>query len=71
MSNEAYWLGEATRLQAQVELLQKELDITKKLSKELYYELEGVIIDIEEGDGFDDVCLETIKSVRDQLAPMK
>ena len=31
-------------------------------------ELDGVIADVEEGDGFDDVCLDTVKYVRDQLA---
>ena len=35
-----------------------------KLAKEL----DGVIVDVEEGDGFDDVCLDTVKYVRDQLA---
>ena len=35
-----------------------------KLAKEL----DGVIADVEEGDGFDDVCLDTVKYVRDQLA---
>jgi hypothetical protein len=71
MSNEAYWLGEAARLQGQVENLQTELDRVKTLSKGLFYELEGVIVDTEEGDGFDDVCLETVKRVRDQLANLK
>ena len=36
----------------------------KQLSKELL----GVIADVEEGDGFDDVCLDTIKYVHEQLA---
>ena len=35
-----------------------------KLAKEL----DGVIADVEEGEGFDDVCLDTVKYVRDQLA---
>ena len=35
-----------------------------KLAKEL----DGVVVDVEEGDGFDDVCLDTVKYVRDQLA---
>ena len=35
-----------------------------KLAKEL----DGVIADVEEGDGFDDVCIDTVKYVRDQLA---
>jgi hypothetical protein len=36
----------------------------EQLSKELL----GVIADVEEGDGFDDVCLDTIKYVYEQLA---
>jgi len=35
--------------------------------KNLSYELLGVIIDIEEGDGFDDVCFKTIKRVHSTL----
>ena len=35
-----------------------------KLAKEL----DGVVVDVEEGGGFDDVCLDTVKYVRDQLA---
>jgi hypothetical protein len=37
---------------------------TKQISKELL----GVITDVEEGGGFDDVCLNTIKNVYEQLA---
>jgi hypothetical protein len=33
----------------------------------LGHELDGAIIDIEEGDGFDEECLGTIKRVRDAL----
>lgn len=33
----------------------------------LGHELDGVVIDIEQGDGFDTVCLGTIKRVRDSL----
>lgn len=32
-------------------------------NRELSYELLGVIIDVEEGGGFDDICLDTIKRV--------
>lgn len=39
-----------------------------KTNKDLYWELRGVIIDVEQGGGFDDVCLETIKRVADSLA---
>lgn len=34
----------------------------------MYYDLEGVIIDIEEGNGFDEVCLQTLKNLRDLLS---
>ena len=37
-------------------------------AKDLSHELLGVIIDVEEGDGFDEVCLNTIKRVCSQLA---
>ena len=30
-------------------------------------ELEGVIADVEQGAGFDDICLNTVKFVRDAL----
>jgi len=32
------------------------------------YELDGVIADVENFDGFDDVCLQTIKRVRSTIA---
>jgi hypothetical protein len=32
------------------------------------YELDGVIADVEQFDGFDDVCLQTIKRVRNVIA---
>jgi hypothetical protein len=37
-------------------------------ARTLGYELAGVIADVEQGHGFDDVCLETIKRVRASLA---
>ena len=37
-------------------------------NKELYFELRGVIADVEQGVGFDDVCLDTVKRVADALA---
>jgi len=39
-----------------------------KLNKHHSYELMGVITDVEEGDGFDDVCLNTVKRVAEYLA---
>ena len=71
MSNEAYWLGEATRLQGELENLQTQLNGIKQLAKVLFYELEGVIVDTEEGDGFDDVCLNTVKFVQLELSKIK
>lgn len=42
--------------------------MTRIEAAKLAKELDGVIADVEEGDGFDDVCLDTVKYVRDQLA---
>ena len=39
-----------------------------QLNQEQSYELAGVIIDTEEGDGFDHVCLHTVKRVHGYLA---
>jgi hypothetical protein len=39
-----------------------------RLNRLQYYELLGVITDVEEGDGFDDVCLNTVKRVNEHLA---
>jgi hypothetical protein len=36
--------------------------------KTLALELEGVVADVEEGDGFDPTCLKTIKRVIKQLS---
>lgn len=45
--------------------------MTKDEALKLAKELEGVIADVENGDGFDDVCLDTVKYVRDCLAAIK
>ena len=37
------------------------------LNKQQMYELMGVITDVEDGDGFDNVCLTTVKRVQDYL----
>lgn len=37
----------------------------------LFYELEGVVIDTERGHGFDEVCLNAVKRVRDALGGAK
>ena len=39
-----------------------------RLNKHQSHELMGVIADVEEGDGFDDVCLSTVKRVAEHLA---
>ena len=39
-----------------------------RLNMELSYELAGVIVDTEEGIGFDSVCLNTVKQVHNSLA---
>jgi iron-sulfur cluster repair protein YtfE (RIC family) len=44
------------------------LEECAKLNRHQYYELLGVITDVEEGDGFDDVCLNTLKRVAEHLA---
>lgn len=41
--------------------------MTAKDVKLLAYELMGVITDVEEGAGFDEACLDTIKRVQEQL----
>lgn len=35
--------------------------------KRLGYELSGVIADVEQGEGFDQICLDTLKRVETQL----
>lgn len=47
------------------ELLIRECD---RLNQAQSYELSGVVIDIEQGDGFDPVCLSTVKRVESYLA---
>ena len=39
-----------------------------RLNRLQYHELLGVITDVEEGDGFDDLCLNTVKRVAEHLA---
>lgn len=40
------------------------------LTQRLDLELEAVIADVEHGNGFDALCLETIKRVRDELVKL-
>ena len=39
-----------------------------KLNRTQSYELSGVVVDTEDGHGFDDVCLNTVKRVEQYLA---
>jgi len=39
-----------------------------RLNKAQSYELTGVIVDTEENDGFDSICLDTVKRVEHYLA---
>jgi hypothetical protein len=39
-----------------------------KLNRTQSYELSGVVVDTEDGHGFDDVCLTTVKRVEQYLA---
>jgi hypothetical protein len=48
-----------------VELILQECVI---LNKKQSYELLGVIVDTEEHDGFDDICLDTVKRVEQYLS---
>ena len=57
--------GIPTKLEKFAELIVREC---AKLNKHQSYELMGVITDVEEGDGFDDVCLNTVKRVAEHLA---
>lgn len=41
---------------------------TPPTGDELHHELDGVIADVEAGNGFDAVCLKTVKRVRDAIA---
>ena len=55
-----------------VEQLVNELDKEHtSTNKRLSHELLGVIVDTEEGDGFDHVCLDTVKRVHNILAGSK
>jgi hypothetical protein len=51
-----------------VELILQECVI---LNKKQSYELLGVIVDTEEHDGFDDICLDTVKQVEQYLSGPK
>jgi len=61
----SYYVTTPDRMQLFAELIVQEC---VKLNKHQSHELMGVITDVEEGDGFDDVCLSTVKQVAEHLA---
>ena len=61
----SYYVATPDRMQLFAELIVQEC---ARLNKHQSYELMGVITDVEEGDGFDDVCLSTVKRVAENLA---
>ena len=61
----SYYVATPDRMQLFAELIVVEC---VKLNKHQSHELMGVITDVEEGDGFDDVCLSTVKRVAEHLA---
>ena len=61
----SYYVATPDRMQLFAELIVQEC---VKLNKLQSHELMGVITDVEEGDGFDDVCLSTVKQVAEHLA---
>ena len=61
----SYYVATPDRMQLFAELIVQEC---VKLNKHQSHELMGVITDVEEGDGFDDVCLSTVKQVAEHLA---
>jgi len=61
----SYYVATPDRMQLFAELIVREC---ARLNKHQSHELMGVITDVEEGDGFDDVCLSTVKQVAEHLA---
>jgi uncharacterized protein (UPF0335 family) len=59
--------GRADRIADLLEEAADEIERLKHLNKNLFYELEGVIIDSKQDTGFDQVCLETTVRVKDTL----
>lgn len=48
-------------------LVEQVVKICQQANQRQAFELMGVIADVEQGPGFDDVCLTTIKKVKDYL----
>ena len=61
----SFYVATPDRMQLFAELIVQEC---ARLNKHQSHELMGVIADVEEGDGFDDVCLSTVKRVAENLA---
>ena len=61
----SFYVATPDRMQLFAELIVQEC---ARLNKHQSHELMGVIADVEEGDGFDDVCLSTVKRVAEHLA---
>ena len=61
----SYYVATPDRMQLFAESIVREF---AKLNKNQSHELMGVIADVEEGDGFDDVCLSTVKQVAEHLS---
>ena len=61
----SYYVATPDRMQLFAQLIVKEC---ARLNKHQSHELMGVIADVEEGDGFDDVCLSTVKQVAEHLS---
>ena len=59
------WIGTDEELAKFAELIVREC---AKLNRTQSYELSGVVVDTEDGHGFDSVCLNTVKRVEQYLA---
>jgi hypothetical protein len=51
--------------------LEAEVRALRNLASSQVYELTGVVVDVQQGRGFDDTCLNTIKRVMVALAGAK
>jgi len=58
------WIS-STGMQKFAEAIVRECD---RLNRTQSFELAGVVADVEQGDGFDGVCLDTVKRVESYLA---
>ena len=59
--------GARDRIADLLEEAADEIQRLKTVNRDQFYELEGVIIDTEDGEGFDEVCLNTVKRVQKTL----